>query len=56
MFVLSRTCQILVPLPGVQSVPPVVESQSPNRWTLREFWRLPFKAIFSRTDVLIPGF
>lgn len=43
-------------VPGVQSVLPVVESQCPNLWTLREFWRLPFKAIIFKTDALIPGF
>ena len=28
---------ILVPLPGIESVPPAVEVQSPNYWTASEF-------------------
>ena len=29
-------CRILVPWPGIEPVPPVVEAQSPNHWTSRE--------------------
>ena len=29
--------EILVPLPGIESVPPAVETWSPNHWTAREF-------------------
>ena len=30
-------CGLLVPQPGIELVPPVVEAQSPNHWTAREF-------------------
>ena len=30
-------CGILVPWPGINPVPPAVESWSPNHWTTREF-------------------
>ena len=30
-------CSILVPQPGIEPRPPVVEAQSPNHWTSREF-------------------
>ena len=30
-------CGILVPQPGIEPVPPVVEAWSPNHWTAREF-------------------
>ena len=34
---LRRTaCGILVPRPGIEPVPPVVEAWSPNHWTARE--------------------
>ena len=29
--------EILVPLPGIEHVPPAVEAQSSNIWTPREF-------------------
>ena len=29
-------CGILVPRPGIETVPPAVEVQSPNHWTARE--------------------
>ena len=29
-------CGILVPQPGIEPVPPAVESWSPNHWTARE--------------------
>ena len=32
-------CSILVPQPGIEPVPPVVEVQSPNHWTARDFSR-----------------
>ena len=30
-------CRILVPRPGIETVPPAVEVWSPNHWTTREF-------------------
>ena len=30
-------CEILVPGPGIEPIPPAVEAQSPNHWTAREF-------------------
>ena len=30
------TCGILVPWPGIEPGPPVVEAQNPNHWTARE--------------------
>ena len=30
-------CRILVPRPGIESVPPAVEAWSPNHWTARGF-------------------
>ena len=29
-------CEILVPQPGIEPLPPAVEAQSPNHWTARE--------------------
>ena len=34
------TCRILVPCPGIESVPPVVKAQNLNHWTAREVSRL----------------
>ena len=31
------TCGILVPRPGIELVPPAVETQRPNHWTARKF-------------------
>ena len=39
---LSFTYGFLVPWPGMEPVPPTVESQSPKHWTAREFPRLPY--------------
>ena len=39
---LSFTYGFLVPWPGMEPVPPAVESQSPKHWTAREFPRLPY--------------
>ena len=33
---LAMLCGILVPWSGIKPVSPVVEVQSPNRWTIRE--------------------
>ena len=33
----SVACMILVPRPGIKSMPPAVEAQSPIHWTAREF-------------------
>ena len=32
-------CEILVPPPGIESVPPAVEARSLNHWTTREIPR-----------------
>ena len=39
---------ILVPGPGIEPVPPVVEAQSRNHWTTREFTRV-FPEVGART-------
>ena len=36
VFFLAMLCEILVPWLGIKPVSPVVEVQSPNRWTIRE--------------------
>ena len=37
-FLLSHAAgKILVPQPGIKPMPPVVEPQSPNHWTAKEF-------------------
>ena len=36
----AAACRILVPRPGMDAVPPVVEAQSLNHWTTRE---VPFQ-------------
>ena len=38
---LCAACRILVPWPGIQPGPPVVEAWSPNHWTAREFSSCP---------------
>ena len=30
-------CGILVPQPGIEPMPPAVEAQCPNHWTVKEF-------------------
>ena len=32
----TQACEILVPQPGIEPLPPAVEAQSPNHWTARE--------------------
>ena len=34
-------CSILAPQPGIKSVPPAVEAQSPNHWTTGHYHHLP---------------
>lgn len=41
-------CMILVRLSGIELVPPVVGSRSPNHWTTGEFPRMLFKGLLSR--------
>ena len=36
LWLLSVTCGILVPQLGIEPLPPALEGQSPNHWTLRE--------------------
>ena len=38
-----EACGILVPPPGTEPVPPAVEAQSPNHWTIREVLHLALK-------------
>ena len=35
-------CEILVLRPGIESVPPALEAQSPDYWITREFLEDPF--------------
>ena len=35
-------CGILVPQPGIESMPPAVEAQSLNHWTTREVLQMDF--------------
>ena len=51
---LLAACEILVPQPGIEPVPPAVEGWSPNLWTAREFSLKPFliPSIHPTTDVL----
>ena len=35
-------CEILVPWPGVEPMPPAVEARSPNHWTAKEFQEIEF--------------
>ena len=35
-------CGILVPRPGIEPVPPMVEAQSPNHWTDRKVPNIDF--------------
>ena len=37
-------CGVLVPQPGIEPGPPVVEARSPNHWTTREFPTATFNA------------
>ena len=46
-FLAARVaCRILVPQPGIKSVPPTMEVQSLNHWTAREVpWEFPFLSL-----------
>ena len=46
VFFGHTACRILVPLPTIESEPPAVEAESPNRCTVRKFSCSFFKNIF----------
>ena len=37
LWLYGVACEILVPQPGIESVPAALELQSPNHWAAREF-------------------
>ena len=48
-------CRILVPQPGIKSVPPTMEVQSLKHWTAREVpWEFPFLSLIP-THIKYPG-
>ena len=44
-FIGPEACGVLVPLPGIQPMPPALEGQSPSHWTARE---VPSKSTVAR--------
>ena len=45
--IFHEVCRILAPWPGIQTVFPPVETQSPNHWATREFPSIFFSFLFS---------
>ena len=45
----------LVPRPGIETMPPAVETQSPNHWTAREIPSPLHWSGWQPTPVLVPG-